>query len=307
MSGWTRYPIYVPSRGRVDGQTFASLERDGVPFRAVVEADQAEEYTARYGEERVLVLPGSGEGSSVYARNWIKEHSRAEGAERHWQLDDNIRGFYRWRHRRRIRCDAGVALAVCEDMTDRYANVAISGLAYTMFMHSNSAQGKNPFTTNVHVYSCTLALNSTEFEWRGRRNEDTDMCLQVLAAGWCTLLINAFMANKMRTMTGKGGNTDLLYLADGRTEMARELERRWPGVVTVTRRFGRAQHYVDWRKFTTKLERRPDYDAIVAAQSGRFDSVKLKQVGDEVRSTGLQAVLEAEGAAGKTASQADSE
>lgn len=308
---YVRYPVYVPSRGRVANPlTIESLQRDHVPFRVVTVESEADAYAELVGAENVLTLPepvpSAAEGGLVFTRNWIKGHAMAEGHARHWQLDDNIRGFYRWRHRRRIRCSSDVALAVCEDMTDRYANVAISGLAYTMFMHSNSAQGKNPFTTNVHVYSCTL-VRSDDYRWRGVYNDDTDMCLQVLAAGECTLLINAFMANKTRTTTLKGGNTEIYVNDDGRLKMARELERRWPGVVIVTRRFGRAQHYVDWRKFTTALVKRPDYDAIVAAQSGRFDGVKLRQVTDEVRATGLQELLERESAGETSGSPAASE
>lgn len=42
--------------------------------------------------------------------------------------------------------------------------------------------------SGVHVYSCTLILNSIEQRWRLLYNDDTDLCLQVLAAGWCTIL-----------------------------------------------------------------------------------------------------------------------
>src|SRR3972149_3358983 len=88
-----------------------------------------------------------------------------------------------------------------------------------------------PFFLNTHVYSCLLILNSLPYRWRGRYNEDTDLCLQVLSAGWCTVLINAFMVDNMPTMTMRGGNTEELYQDDGRLKMARHLERLWPGVV----------------------------------------------------------------------------
>ena len=60
----------------------------------------------------------------------------------------------------------------------------------------------------------------------------------------------------------KGGNSAQLYQGDGRTTMARSLERVWPGVVTTDRRFGRPQHVVadSWRKFDTQLIRKPDLD-----------------------------------------------
>src|SRR5262245_55645022 len=65
------------------------------------------------------------------------------------------------------------------------------------------------------------------------------------------------MADKIRTLTMEGGNAPL-YEGDGRLKMARLLERRWPGVVTVDRRFQRPQHVINWRKFDTPLHRRGD-------------------------------------------------
>lgn len=308
-----RYPIYIPSRGRWQDNralTAKTLAADGTPFRLVVEADEVEQYrelvhaltqsAAERGkalDAQVLVLadadgnPLSGEGSSVTARNWIKDHSIAAGHARHWQLDDNLIEFRRLVKSRRIPCDSDVALGVVEDFADRYTNVAVAGLAYQMFISSTN-YGLGPFTLNCHVYSCTLVDNALPFRWRGRRNEDTDLCLQVLAAGYCTVQVNAFMCNKLRTMASKGGNTDVLYQGDGRLEMAQELERRWPGVVRVTRKFGRPQHHVDWTKFTTPLERRPDVDFDALAQQGADErGLKLKAKG-EVKSPALRALVE---------------
>ena len=63
-------------------------------------------------------------------------------------------------------------------------------------------------------------------------------------------------------MVVKGGNTDEIYQADGRAKMARSLERLWPGVVKVNRRFRRPQHVVadGWKKFDNKLIRKKDLD-----------------------------------------------
>jgi len=284
----TRYPIYIPSKGRHDEQqalTARFLIRDGVPFRVVVEPQEAEQYAALVGEERVLVLPFSNLGrGSIPARNWIMEHSIAEGHERHWQLDDNIRDVRWMREGDRIPCNAALGLGACEDFVDRYENVAVSGLNYQMFVTPSTS---TPYFHNVHVYSCTLVMNSIPNRWRGRYNEDTDMCLQVLADGWCTILLNAFCADKLPTMILSGGNSDELYAGDGRLAMARELERRWPGVVRVDRRYGRPQHVVDWKKFDTPLRRRPDYDEIVAEQARRRPRVKTRT--GNIRSERLRA------------------
>jgi len=255
-----RYPVYIPSKGRADEcKTARTLLDGGVPFRIVVEPQEYDRYAARYGEERVLTLPWDNPGSVIPARNWIKEHATAAGYERHWQIDDNVRKFGRIWRSRRLKCPPGPALKAAEDFTDRYENIAVSGLNYLTFAipQRDSAKPKDPFQLNCHVYSCTLTLNTTPHRWRGPYNEDTDYCLQVLADGWCTVLFNAFWVDKQPTMTMKGGNAATLYQGDGRLRMARQLERQWPGVVTVSRKWGRPQHVVNWRKFDTPLRRKP--------------------------------------------------
>lgn len=255
-----RYPIYIPSKGRVDACLTADIfVRDQVPFSLVVESQEHDEYAAAYGENRVLVLPFSNLGQgSIPARNWIKDHSIEAGAKRHWQFDDNIRDFRRYYRRQRIPIRSGIAIRMIEDWTDRYTNVAISGFNYQGFVMFKPT----PVIINCHVYSATLVLNEIPYRWRGRYNEDTDLCLQALAGGWCTALINAVMVDKMPTMMMKGGNTDSLYQGDGRLKMARALERMWPGVVETKRRSNRPQHVVaaNWRKFDTPLIRRTDIE-----------------------------------------------
>lgn len=250
----------MPSKGRASIRlTAAALQRDGVPFYFVVEPQEEKVYRENFPDADYLVLPDNDRGL-VFARNWIKEHSTANGDERHWQIDDNISAFCRMYRGRSIRCDANIALVVAEDFADRYENVALAGLNYHAFVIGSKSQP--PFCLNVHVYSCTLVLNAIPNRFRpapgGERapaNEDVDMCLQVLADGWCTVLINAFMVEKRNTMTVKGGQTDVVYKNDGRLEMARALERVWPGVVRTARRFKRPQHVVAgaWRYFTTPL------------------------------------------------------
>lgn len=263
-----RYPVYIPSKGRADVCLTAKfLDRDGVPFRIVVEPQEEREYASRFGAQRVLVLPFSNLGQgSIPARNWIKDHATAEGHLRHWQLDDNISGIRRMFRKRRIPCLGGPAFAAVEDFTDRYENIAISGLNYAMFI---GLRTEPPFNLNCRVYSCSLVLNSIPHRWRGRYNEDADICLQVLASGWCTALVNVFLIQKLRTMTVKGGNTAELYAGDGRLKMARSLERVWPGVVKTSRRFKRPQHVVfdSWRRFDTPLIPKAgvDLDALAAA------------------------------------------
>jgi len=263
MGPHPRYPVYVISKGRADTcLTAKSLWKDRVDYKLVVEPQEHDAYAVNHGAGKILTLPFSNLGQgSIPARNWVWEHAKASGAERHWILDDNLRDFRRFYRGRRIPCSARVALSVTEDFVDRYENVAVAGLNYTWFV-VETARGylPPPFIVNVRVYSCMLIQNSITQRWRGRYNEDTDLCLQVLSAGYCTILMNAFNCWKIRTMTMKGGNTADLYQGDGRLKMARSLQRAWPGVVEVRRRFRRPQHAIknQWKGFDTPLRRKPD-------------------------------------------------
>jgi hypothetical protein len=260
-----RYPVYVISKGRPDRcLTARFLAADSIPFRLVVEPQEQTVYNS-YGAERLLITPFSNLGQgSIPARNFVWEHALAAGHLRHWILDDNIYKIYRRFQSKRIPCHAGAALAATEDFIDRYENIAVAGLNYHMFLPER--QPRPPFKANVHVYSCLLIKNDLPYRWRGRYNEDTDLCLQVLSGGWCTVLLNAFMIHKVASMKMKGGNTAELYQGDGRLKMARSLERLWPGIVAVDRRFQRPQHIVDWSKFTTPLKLRADISAVDPAQ-----------------------------------------
>ena len=88
--------------------------------------------------------------------------------------------------------------------TLRYKNVAMAGPQYKFF--APDRQKLPPFVRNTRIYSCNLIRNDLPFRWRGRHNEDTIKSLDVLKAGWCTILFNAFLQDKAPTLTIKGGN-----------------------------------------------------------------------------------------------------
>lgn len=256
MAKGPQYPVYIISKGRWESRlTAKALDKLDVPFRIVVEPQEADEYKQAVGSERVLILPFSNLGQgSIPARNWVWEHSIKEGHDRHWIMDDNIKGFYRFNRNLKVPVADGAIFAAMENFADRYENVPMAGPNYFMFASRKSGDIP-PFTPNTRVYSCILLSNDERFgqRWRGRYNEDTDLSLRFLKQGDCTILFNAFLAEKTTTMTMKGGNTDELYKQDaefdGRLEMAVHLQRQHPDVVTVTRKWKRWQHHVDYRPF----------------------------------------------------------
>lgn len=265
-----RYPVYIISKGRADSRlTSRALEAIQVPYRIVIESQEFDQYAAVIDPRKILVLPFSNLGQgSIPARNWVWEHSISEGHERHWIMDDNIKGFYRFNRNLKVPVSDGTVFAASEDFTDRYANVYMSGLNYFMFAPRKSGHKIKPFSLNTRVYSCILLSNEAPHRWRGRYNEDTDLSLRFLKDGYCTILFNAFLAEKSQTMTMKGGNTDELYKQDakfdGRLEMAKSLQRQHPDVTKIVWKWGRWQHHVDYRPFA--------HNKLILRKDAKFES-----------------------------------
>lgn len=258
-----RYPVYVISKGRWESRlTVKALERMQVPHRVVIEPQEQEQYASVMDPSKLLILPFSNLGKgSIPARNWVWKHSMQQGAERHWILDDNISYFCRFQNNLKVPASCGNVFRAAEDFVDRYENVALAGFQYFMFVSRKTTMP--PYVLNTRIYSCILIRNDLPISphWRGRYNEDTDLSLRCLKDGWCTVLFNAFLALKQTTMTMKGGNTDELYKGDGRFDMAESLRLQHPDVVTVTRKWDRWQHCVDYSQFKkNKLRLKPGID-----------------------------------------------
>jgi len=243
-----RYPIYIPSKGRWESRlTSKALEKMKVPYKIVVEPSEYDNYAKVINPKKILVLPKD-DMKLIGSRCWIMEHSIKKGFARHWQLDDNIRGFLRLNKNMHYPVASGTIFRCVEDFTDRYTNVAYSGLQYDFFSCRKDPQP--PFFLNTRIYSCTLVNNSIPYRWRSIYNDDTDVCLMALKDRWCTILVNAFAQCKATTMTVKGGNTENLYLIeDGRLKMAEALQKLYPAITEVVWKFHRWQHSVDYRPF----------------------------------------------------------
>jgi len=251
------YPVYIVSKGRWETRkTSKALEKLKVPYHIVVEPQEYDMYSSVIDESKILVLPFSNLGQgSIPARNWIWEHAISVGSGRHWILDDNIAGFSRYNRNMRIPVTSGTIFRCAEDFTDRYENIAISGFQYRSF--ANSCRKRPPFLLNTRIYSCMLIQNNLPFRWRGLYNEDTDLCLRILKNGWCTVLFMAFLQDKAKTMSMRGGNTDELYLGDGRLKMAQALVEQHQDIVKLCRKYNRWQHLVNYKPFKkNKLTRK---------------------------------------------------
>ena len=247
-----KYPCYIPSYKRWETPyTARTLDYMGVPYYIVVQPDQYLEYAKVINSKKILVLPKPwwkpGEGL-IHVRNWIWGHAKKSGAKRFWQFDDNIKWFYRLHNHMKIPVNSGTIIRAAEDFVDRYENVAQAGFQYDYF--APRKQKMAPFILNTRIYSCTLNLTSLPYRYELMYNDDTDMSLQVLKDGWCTILFNAFLCGKMPTMMMKGGNADIYrQKIDGRLKMAKALVEKHPDVTELTFKWNRHQHKVDYSKF----------------------------------------------------------
>jgi hypothetical protein len=268
-----RFPIYIPSKGRAETQlTMRHLDEMGVDYRVIVEAQEVDAYAAAIDRAKLLVLDpayqaryetrdaaGDAKGlsrGSGPARNFAWDHALELGARWHWVMDDNIRGFYRTRKNTQIRVGDGTVLRCMEDFIERYSNVGMAGPNYYCF--AKRKQLIPPFIINTRLFSCNLIRTDLPFRWRCRYNEDADLSLRILKAGYCTVQFNAFLQNKMRTQSMRGGNTDAFYKSEGTLVKSRSLVRLHPDCARVTKRFGRWHHYIDFSGFTQKLVRAPE-------------------------------------------------
>jgi len=246
-----RFPIYVISKGRWGRrQTVKTLELMKVPYRIVVEPSEYEKYAEVIDKQKIIVCPEDfskrGQGG-IPVRNFVWEHSIKEGHKWHWILDDNIEQFNRLNHNLQVKVRTGAIFVAAEDFVDRYENIAQAGFQYDYFAKAKTILPA--FQLNTRIYSCILIRNDIPFRWRGKYNEDTDLSIRILKAGYCTILFNAFIQQKARTLTMKGGNEEIYKETDNRREFAESLQQQHPDVVKVTWKFNRWHHLVNYKPF----------------------------------------------------------
>lgn len=263
-------PVFIPSKGRADiALTPDVLDRLRVPYHLIVEPQEADAYRARWGA-RVLTLPARFQDEYVTmddhgrakplgsgpSRNYAWDLAARQGAPWHWVIDDNIRAFYRLNRNQRIQVGDGACFAAMEEFVSRYTNVAMAGPTYDMFAPSKMA--RPPFVTGTRIYSCNLIRTGLPFRWRCRYNEDTDLSLRMLKAGWATVQFYAYLQKKVQTQTLRGGNEELY--AAGTEAKSAMLAAVHPDVTRGSIRFGRAHHHVDYSRWRGQaLIRDPDW------------------------------------------------
>jgi len=252
-----RYPIFIPTKGRYKTPyTIRALERIGVPFMAVVEAQEYEQYAEVVDPDRILVLPHRDKGLTV-TRNWIWDYAQRELKTPYfWTIDDNISHFFRLHRNVKYLVASGAIFCAIEDFAERYENLYICGMQYEKF--APRKQHRPPFILNTRIYSNMLIKTDIPYRNQLFYNDDTDLCLRILKDGQCIVLFNAFLAHKITTMRVRGGMTDYYEQTNKRRQFAEELRQAHPDVVKVVWKYNRWHHQVDYRPFrNNRLIKKP--------------------------------------------------
>lgn len=259
-------PIYVVSKGRADCQrTSDFLAAMGRKHFVVVEPQEVKAYRANLRPEATVLeldlsykerydtcddrglTASTGPGP---ARNFAWDNAQAAGYAWHWVMDDNINGFYRFNRNLKVPCQSAAIFDAMQDFCERFEDVVMAGPQYFMFLPRKSKHP--PFIFNTRIYSCNLIRCDAPFRWRARYNEDTDLSLRMLKAGFSTIQFNAFLQYKMATQALKGGNTGEFYAKEGTWLKSKMLEDLHPDVARVADRFSRIHHVVDYSSFQAR-------------------------------------------------------
>jgi len=257
-----KYPIYIVSKGRWSNNLTAKfLNEIKLDYSIIVGKEEYNNYADFIDPNKILILPqkyldnyntfddlgdtkSKGPGA---ARNFAWEDSISKGHKYHWVMDDNIYWFGRMHNNFTAPVADGTILRCMEDFTLRYSNVLISGPNYAKFAKNTD---KVPaFVINTRIYSCLFIKNDMPYRWRGRYNEDTDLCLRVLKDGLCTIQFNAFQQEKITTQTMQGGNTKEFYVNEGTMPKSQMIADMHPDVAKVVWKFNRWHHHVDYKRF----------------------------------------------------------
>ena len=270
------YPIYVISKGRWETKyTIDALEEMNCPYHVVIEPQEVDKYVGvGVSRDKILILPDkylNKNQGGIPARNFCWEDSVKKGWKKHWVLDDNLRGFYRWNYNTIKKIKSGVVFRVAEDYCARFDNVGLAALNYSMDIRAIHIE-KSMIQYNTKCYSCILINNRLMDKygigrWEGKYNEDVDLVIRTLKAGYTTISFNNLLANKQSTGMKGGNNT--IYKGcshEGFQNKFDELKNKHPEYVKliVKHKDKRPHHRVDYHKITDKLpEMKPEFEYMI--------------------------------------------
>ncbi len=243
-----KFPIFIPSKARSEFCKTAELLGD-FPFKLVVEPQDAAAYNAKYGAERVMVLPADNKGLP-YSRNSILEAARFNELENYWMIDDDLTAAYLTENKKNVKTNLLEVLARAEAVLLAVPDLAIGALEYQQYAWSVT----KPVTLNSYC-DVTVLINvkrTRGLRYREGLKHDRDFVLQCLTRGFASARSSHTSFACPRNGSNKGGLFD--EYANGKEQRSSaEMVKRWPGVCEEhIKADGRPDVKINWRLFKKK-------------------------------------------------------
>ena len=226
-----RAPIYIPSRHRA-GKTKMTqlLDKDSLPYKLVIEPHDYDSYRQHHPADQLLTLPHDNYGLAN-VRNWILDHAKENGWLYAWETDDDITSFVYRINGQRLHTTPRPLMSIVEQYTFGFDNVAGSCIPSEAYIFGYD--DKPPLVYNGMIYQVQLLRTDTGIRWRPNLPDDPDRTLQLLTAGWTTIVPRRFGQSSPSPMSQSGGLTDTGYAKDGRMAEFERLLDAWPGAYDI--------------------------------------------------------------------------
>lgn len=229
------FTLYIPSKNRSDTiithKVLSNIEISN--YKVVVEPQNAIAYGDVFPTDNLVVMDKNDQGIA-YARNYIKNYSKAKGETHHWQLDDDIKSlYYIWGIGDKHRMIDPYAFTIVESLMKQYPKIGISSFAHAAF----AAFDKKRYVFSRQCCTIFCVNNSTEATWDPETIEDTDYSLQILHDGLCTVVFNCYTYNIPKQTTQKGGNTEA-FIEGALYKRHLKLQEKYPGWFQIEKRNG---------------------------------------------------------------------
>jgi len=182
-------------------------------------------YRSAYPSTDIVVL-GENDRGVAFARQSMLEYTRANGWERYWQIDDNIRQFGVVVNKRVRTTTATDVLTSIEDLATS-SRIVLLGPDFALWAWNKKLQWRR----HGRPMCCKLTSTTTgiNYDQRFQAREDIDFCIATLAAGWETILVHKYTIAKPKMGTVAGGLDSLL---ESREQSEQEdndlLISKWP-------------------------------------------------------------------------------
>ncbi len=243
------YPVYIPSKGRAETATTPKLlEQVNIPYTLVVEQQEARDYIKHFPNARVTVLNESHRGIA-YARNAILEYARSDHPGWYWMIDDDIKQFYRLQDTIFLN-DTARVLEDVEKLVNQHQRLAQATIG-----RKNRTKQKLPLCWNVSCCGCVCNHADRVGTYREHVQEDTDMSLQVVSAGYMTVQFNHIVLSTPLRGQNTGGLQEA-YARKDPLEWSQNLVNIWGSAICRIKKTKSAvKVHVNWDYFPSPLEK----------------------------------------------------